>query len=447
MTSHTSDVPAVPVVPAASGRQPEPRPLKYLYDQAVDTLLGPFLSQLMRASRMKRMWMIPSLPRVFRASQLPPFEPWRAEIVEIPEALKTQPGIRKDPALEQEAFEQTPMPDFQRLHFRSVQWLLSHHWRALLPVAPRLIRAGRRIRAANGVPTADGRTGTVDPAALTREVKEFGLSLGLSAVGVTRWDDKYMYEEWRGTNVGDRVIVVIEEQGWDRTQAIPGHYAERGALTTYVELLARSAQVTEFLKQRGYNAQSHDLQGRGHVIPFAVEAGLGQLGLNGQLLTPYAGSRCRISLIDTDAPLDLDAPVDYGIEGVCDNCRVCVRRCPPGAITAQRKFHRGVYKAKIDTGRCFPVIAQTDACAICMKVCPVQRYGLNAVVEEWNETGRILGKDTDELEGYYWPPDGKYYPVGVRPKLSKEFLNPYPPGAELDLTRTKPLSDERDLFG
>jgi ferredoxin len=124
-----------------------------------------------------------------------------------------------------------------------------------------------------------------------------------------------------------------------------------------------------------------------------------------------------------------------------------VRRCPPGAITAQRKLHRGVMKAKIDTARCFPVIAQTDACAVCMKVCPVQRYGLNAVVQEWEASGKILGKDTDELEGYYWPPDGKYYPPGVRPKLSKEFLNPYPPGTELDLTKTAPVSDERDLFG
>jgi ferredoxin len=240
---------------------------------------------------------------------------------------------------------------------------------------------------------------------------------------------------------------VIEEQSWKRTQQIPGHYAERGALAAYAELLQRSSRLAERLKELGYNAQAHDLQGRAQVIPFAVEAGLGQLGLNGQLLTPHAGSRCRISLIDTDAPLDFDAPVDYGIEGVCDNCRVCVRRCPPGAITAKREFHRGVLKAKIDTARCFPVIAQTDACAVCMKVCPVQRYGLNAVVGHWQETGEILGKGTDELEGYYWPPDHTFYPAGKRPKLSKEFLNPYPPGAELDLTRTKPVSGERNLFG
>jgi epoxyqueuosine reductase len=445
MTSQAVDI---PVSPAATPKpKPEPRPLRHAYEESVYRLLHPVLSRVMKASRMKHLWLVPTVATPFRRTVMPPLQPWREPIVEIPEELKTQPGIRKDPALEQEAFEQKPMADFQHLHFRSVQWLISLGWRAILPVAPRLMRAARAIKAANALPIATRRSATVDPAVLTREVKEYGLSLGLSAIGVTRWDDKYIYEEWRGTNVGDNVIVVIEEQNWARTQEHPGHWAERGAMNAYVELLQRSAKVTEYLKGRGYKAQSHDLQGRGHVIPFAVEAGLGQLGLNGQLLTPYAGSRCRVTLIDTDAPLEHDVPVDYGIEGICDNCRVCVRRCPPGAITAQRKFHRGVYKAKIDTGRCFPVIAQTDACAVCMKVCPVQRYGLNAVVEEWKETGRILGKDTDELEGYYWAPDGKYYPPGVRPKLSKEFLNPYPPGAELDLTRTKALTDERDLFG
>ena len=45
-------------------------------------------------------------------------------------------------------------------------------------------------------------------------------------------------------------------------------------------------------------------------------------------------------------------------------------------------------KAKINTSRCLPLVAQADGCAICMKVCPVQRYGLDAVWEHWAATGR-----------------------------------------------------------
>ena len=79
---------------------------------------------------------------------------------------------------------------------------------------------------------------------------------------------------------------------------------------------------------------------RGGVAP-NICFGLGQLGLNGQLLTPFVGSRCRLLLITTDAPLDFDAPVDFGIPAICDSCRVCVVRCPAGAIPARRETGAG----------------------------------------------------------------------------------------------------------
>lgn len=138
-------------------------------------------------------------------------------------------------------------------------------------------------------------------------------------------------------------------------------------------------------------------------------------------LTPAAGSRCRLVLITTTAPLALDSPVDYGIPAICDKCQACVERCPAGAIPARRKLYRGVEKAKLNTQRCWPVVARAEGCAICMKVCPVQRYGLKAVIEEYKTRGRILGLGTDELEGYRWI-DGRYYPAGARPRLGKEFF-------------------------
>jgi ferredoxin len=85
-----------------------------------------------------------------------------------------------------------------------------------------------------------------------------------------------------------------------------------------------------------------------------------------------------------------------------------------------------VYKAKIKIERCLPMVAQVDGCAICMKVCPVQRYGLPAVIDHYTSTGKILGAGTDELEGYTWPVDGRYYGPGEKPKsaVSDEMLKP-----------------------
>jgi ferredoxin len=218
------------------------------------------------------------------------------------------------------------------------------------------------------------------------------------------------------------VVVCILEQPYGPTQQIPSHVAERAALGTYSELMNRALELGRLLRAAGYRANVNDIRGHGAAIHYAVEAGMGQLGLNGQLLTPFAGSRCRILMINTDAPLPFDQPVDFGVEKLCDACQACVERCPAGAIPGQRKEHRGVLKAKLNTERCLPVVAQVDGCAICMKVCPVQKYGLPAVHEHFESTGRVLGRGTDELEGYDWPLDGKRYGPGDRPKLSREFF-------------------------
>src|SRR4051812_14729199 len=94
---------------------------------------------------------------------------------------------------------------------------------------------------------------------------------------------------------------------------------------------------------------------------------------------------------------------------------------PPGAIPNQRREHRGVVKAKIKTDRCLPVMAQSHACGVCMKVCPVQRYGLDRVQEHLVATGTILGKGSDELEGYDWV-DGRHYGPGEKPRLEAHLL-------------------------
>jgi hypothetical protein len=57
-----------------------------------------------------------------------------------------------------------------------------------------------------------------------------------------------------------------------------------------------------------------------------------------------------------------------------------------------------------------------------MKVCPVQRYGLEAVYEHFSRTGEVLGTGSDELEGYDWPLDGRHYGPGERPQLAGSFF-------------------------
>ena len=40
-----------------------------------------------------------------------------------------------------------------------------------------------------------------------------------------------------------------------------------------------------------------------------------------------------------------------------------------------------------------------------------------------HETGEVLGRDSDELEGYDWPLDGRHYGPGARPRLGPSFFD------------------------
>lgn len=398
----------------------------------IDHAFLPVFGRLTEPEVLRRIRKLPALPVKRREIG----GPWRPFDRRIPEELKTQPGILRLPEREQEAYEELPLQDFFMLHHETVEWMAPRYWRSYLPVSRRLLRArlgvlkSPRSNPATPPPPADG-------AELNRLLKEKAAEAGLSAVGVAQYDPKYTFEQHQGKAVGDRMIVCVLEQEHERTQLAPSCTAEKLALTTYAEMLEKMVKISEWLQSLGYQARCETYTGENIYIHYGVQAGLGQLGLNGQLLTPQAGSRCRLAGITTNAPIAFDEPVDYGLEGVCDACQICVRRCPAGAIPANRKDYRGVVKPKLNTKRCFPVVTLVDGCAICMKTCPVQRFGLDAVLDEYERSGTILGKGTDELEGFDWPHDGRHYAPGERPRLPETLLSP--PGWGYDPNRTRVL--------
>jgi ferredoxin len=370
---------------------------------------------------------------------------WSPEPGPVPEELRTVAGIWRDPAAEEAAYERQPLHAFFQVHFEAANDMLHHGWEYLLPTSPRYIRAidrlkgarrsSRAVAAATAAATAPARTLT--PAELAARVRQEATRLGLSAVGFAPYDPKYSWAEFAPRHERGSVIVCLYEQDYANSQTAPSARAERAAFFAYAELVGRTASLSEFVQGLGGRAQPHGPVGEALVIHYAVQAGLGQLGINGQLLTRAAGSRVRIALITTDVELEHDEPKDFGVHAICDACQVCVRRCPVGAIPAKRAEHRGVTKVKIKTERCFPVVARVEGCAICMKTCPVQKFGLDPVVAHYEATGEILGKGTEALESYRWPLDGRTYGVGEKPAIDSATLV-RPEGWVFDGTRVEP---------
>ncbi|MDE2686989.1 MAG: hypothetical protein OXI16_05745 [Chloroflexota bacterium] len=260
---------------------------------------------------------------------------------------------------------------------------------------------------------------------VTDSIREKARALGYSEVGFTRFDRRYIYKARlddvrRGL---PNAICLALEQEHSATQTLPSIQAEEAQGETYRRQATLVKDLVAHINALGYRAQvSGPTWQFGPMIPMFVDAGLGQLGVNGQLLSPHFGSRARLQIIITDARVTHDRPVDYGVPKFCEICQVCFMRCPGRAIQGQRLWYRGVEKAKLIAKRCRPVMTRYSGCGVCMKTCPIQKYGMKPVMEHYIETGDVLGKGTENLEGYELPDKG-YFEVGKLPRFDTEFFN------------------------
>ena len=88
----------------------------------------------------------------------------------------------------------------------------------------------------------------------------------------------------------------------------------------------KADQMAKFIRGLGYHAVSagNDL---GNSVAYAIMAGLGEGGRNGQLLAPGVGPRVRIAKIYTDFDfVEYDEPRSWGIEDYCLSCLPILHR-------------------------------------------------------------------------------------------------------------------------
>jgi reductive dehalogenase len=177
------------------------------------------------------------------------------------------------------------------------------------------------------------------------------------------------------------VVVMLHEMDEEGIATAPTLTQFASTIETYSRISYTTVMLAEFIRGLGYNAipSANDTALN---IPLAIDAGLGQLGRNAKLISPWFGPRCRVSKVITDLPVVTGKPVDYGVTQFCQACQKCAKKCPPGAIPLGERSlepmnecnNYGVLQWQLEHKKCYAYWSEVATnCGICIRTCPFNK--------------------------------------------------------------------------
>lgn len=223
----------------------------------------------------------------------------------------------------------------------------------------------------------------VDADEITRELKGWTIMHGAADVGIAHLNQAWVYshvgrgpEPWGEPIVNNHkyAIVFTLEMSQEAVDSAPALPITHESARQYLLAAEISVQLARRIREMGYSARAHVSDSNYQIMlpPVAQDAGLGELGRMGYLISPRLGARVRLGAITTDIPLEIDHPVSFGVNEFCETCKKCAINCPSAAISHEDKSTvRGIHKWPIDVERCVRYwrLIGTD-CGLCMRVCP-----------------------------------------------------------------------------
>jgi len=231
------------------------------------------------------------------------------------------------------------------------------------------------------------------PASTARNIKEVARFFGADAVGITHLDQAYVYSHRAksspvdGGKPGDPIhlphkyaICLVYAGDYDRYMTCNSRISDAEYQVGQKGTIMPTFMLAAYIREMGYPARAHCHSGyEVNPIPLAVNAGLGELGRYGMLIHEEYGSRVHLATVTTDLPLEVDEPVDIGVEDFCKQCMKCARNCPSYSISFGDKVAiNGVEKWAINVDSCYRARlagprGQWGNCLICVSVCPYNK--------------------------------------------------------------------------
>jgi len=276
------------------------------------------------------------------------------------------------------------------------------------------------------------------PAHASRLIKKVAHHFGAAMVGIAKMNPDWCYDHnLRGS--GDRgfwevpkhwkyVIAFGVPHQWEQVNSNPNCGSSFDA---YSRATIAAQRLENFIKELGYPARRHSpMDGYDLIaVPFLVAAGLGQQGRHGIVITPEAGSNFRAAFVTTSLPMEIDKPIDFGVNEFCRDCRICAEICPSRSISFEdnneKMTTRGYRHWEINQTSCFNYWMQSMGglgCRLCLIACPYSRknnwvHAMAREIDTRDPTGLANDGFTwmqktffkwPKAEEYLPPPDGRF---------------------------------------
>lgn len=230
-----------------------------------------------------------------------------------------------------------------------------------------------------GVDWAEPKYKVNNPYAMSLQVKEAAKLFGASLVGICKLRKDWIYADVKIPVTLENVVVIAVEMDADAISTSPAVQASAATGLGYSKMAFLSACIGEFIRNLGYQAIQCG-NDTALSIPLAIDAGLGELGRNGLLITPQYGPRVRICKVITDLPLEPDKPIEFGVKEFCKKCKCCSEQCEAHAISDDdepsfkvicKSNNPGALKWYVDVEKCYLYWCENGTdCSTCIKVCP-----------------------------------------------------------------------------
>jgi len=222
---------------------------------------------------------------------------------------------------------------------------------------------------------------TSNPQAITRDIKKVARYFGASTVGICKLDRRMVYISQEIPEEFQYAIVMTFEEDYELMKYYPSYIADAATSMGYSDMAVTNTYLVAFIEFLGFQAMEsgNDIA---LSIPMAMQAGLGDYGRNGLLITPQFGPRVRISKVLTDLPLIPDSPIDFGVIEFCKACKKCAHQCPSQSIpygdrtTEPNNMSNssGELKWRIDSETCRMYWGRVNKpCTGCIACCPYNK--------------------------------------------------------------------------